>query len=81
MQNFALDSCANFFHIYGLLPAAWLAGPFVVGLVAYRARRQPSSVGVDGELVVLRHDRVGDLPVGALGAVLVNRVNLDHARA
>ncbi len=48
---------------------------------SYRARRQPSRVGVDGELVVLRHDGVGHLAVGALRAVLVDRVHLDHARA
>ena len=49
---------------------------------SYRVGVEVSRVGVDGELVVLRHDGVADLPVrpGAVLGVPVHGAHLSHAR-
>ena len=51
--------------------------------VSYRVRVEVSGVAVDGELVVLRDDGVGDLSVGprSVLGVPVDGAHLSHARS
>ena len=67
-----------------LPPLGWPRVPPLLPLPhhSYRVREEVSRVGVDGELVVLRHDGVGDLPVrpGAVLGVPVDGAHLSHPR-